>query len=324
MFWPCFPILFTLGNISGWHPPPCWVLSTPPQHSLPWQHRSDWQTSPTPCAPPATEWPCPGARAAATDPGAGCSRVLCIVLHVGGNPENAAGKIRDRKLSRAFSSHLTTRDCFLDCRDRKEKWVGGESVSQATEGAPTGGNTAPAPQYCNISRIAHINQVSWRIEIMSDVFLRSPSLNNNAKISNMAWRILSLLFFGHAKMFSMSFSFTKCLCFQGHLLGFYGHLCFQCHLGYHGHGYLCLQSCLPFQGLLTFKCHNVVKNNFQTPGRVAKRLFSSGIRIFNEKNVRILYLLNFAVNWRIELKKCLFSYQFSSFGVELCHKSTVL
>ena len=42
------------------------------------------------------------------------------------------------------------------------------------------------------------------------------------------------------------------------------------------------------------------------------------------KNVRILYLLNFAIIWPIKLNKCLFSSQFSSFGVELFQKSTVL
>ena len=37
-----------------------------------------------------------------------------------------------------------------------------------------------------------------------------------------------------------------------------------------------------------------------------------------------MYFLNFAKIWRIILNKCLFSSQVYSFGVELCHKLTVL
>ena len=45
---------------------------------------------------------------------------------------------------------------------------------------------------------------------------------------------------------------------------------------------------------------------------------------FQLKDVRIMQLPNFAIIWHIKLNKCLFSSKFSSFGVELCHKSTVL
>ena len=39
---------------------------------------------------------------------------------------------------------------------------------------------------------------------------------------------------------------------------------------------------------------------------------------FSKKNVKILYLLNFALIYCMKLKKCLFSSRIWSFGVELC------
>ena len=44
--------------------------------------------------------------------------------------------------------------------------------------------------------------------------------------------------------------------------------------------------------------------------RVAKRLFSFSIQIFNNKNVRILCLLNVAINWHIKLNKRFFLINF--------------
>ena len=51
--------------------------------------------------------------------------------------------------------------------------------------------------------------------------------------------------------------------------------------------------------------------------RVAKRLFQL-------KNVRIMYLLNITIVWRMKMNEFLFSSLFHSFGVKLCHESTLL
>ena len=55
-----------------------------------------------------------------------------------------------------------------------------------------------------------------------------------------------------------------------------------------------------------------------------KKTFFVRYLYFQLKNVWILYLLNFAIIWPMKLNKCSFSSQFSSFGVELFKKSTVL
>ena len=54
-----------------------------------------------------------------------------------------------------------------------------------------------------------------------------------------------------------------------------------------------------------------------------KNIFFIRYPKFQLKNAWNLYSLNFAIIWRIKLNKCLFSSQFSTFGVELCQKSTV-
>ena len=55
-----------------------------------------------------------------------------------------------------------------------------------------------------------------------------------------------------------------------------------------------------------------------------KKNFSIRYPNFLLKNVWTLYLLNYAIKWRIILKNVCFLPQFSSFGVELCHESTVM
>ena len=45
---------------------------------------------------------------------------------------------------------------------------------------------------------------------------------------------------------------------------------------------------------------------------------------FQPKDVRNMYCLNFATIWHMLLNKSLFSSQVYSFGVELCHKLTML
>ena len=44
---------------------------------------------------------------------------------------------------------------------------------------------------------------------------------------------------------------------------------------------------------------------------------------FQIRNVQIMYLLIFAITLWLKLNKYLFFHQFSSFGVDLCHKSLV-